>query len=362
MKSKEIGKPGSSEKKTGRRTASHKATERQLHTLLFLLIHQRTVSSQQIRKHLESKGLIDEDLNEKSQLRAVQRDLQQFSEHMGSYVEQSKDGWRWNRLQTGADLVHMSLEMALSLKLFEGFATALVPGSQLRLLRPLFDAANKLLKKDSQRKYAAWLSKIRIMGTGFVLLPPPLPPLVLERITESLRENLKVKVTYESPKRGEKSEKILSPLGVAMRGGVLYLAAIRNNSESNTLDDVRNYALHRIKTIEVLSETFAYPSWFNLDKYINGGALNIVFEPQSIEVEIRLTRQAGAHLLESKIALSQEVIAQDSNFISLRATVPNTIEFRWWIMAICDECEVVSPLWLRQEMHQRAKNGAELNS
>lgn len=355
-------KGGKDKKPTGRRAASHKATERQLHTVLYLLLNQRTVSSQQIRKHLESKGLLDEDLSEKSQLRAVQRDLQQFSKHMGSYVEQTKDGWRWNKLQEGADFVQMSLEMALSLKLVESFTVNLVPESQLRLLRPLFEAAKKLLERNSQRKYAAWLSKVRMTGTGFYLIPPPLQPLVLERITESLRENSVVKIEYASPKKDVHSEKNLCPLGVASRGGVLYLAAISSNKKSLSLKDVSNYALHRIKSIEILEETFEYPKWFKIDEYIATGAFNIAFEPATIEVELKLTRLAGAHLLESKLSKSQEVISHDTDFVCLRAKVPNTIEFRWWVMAICDECEVISPKWLREDIAQRAQKGAALNA
>ncbi len=273
--------------------------------------------------------------------RQVERDLWELYEafHLECNEASPPYGWKWPR-GASIDLPAVTLAEALSLTLVQDTLRPLLPQSLQAVLQPRFDLARqKLGSLGPDHGAATWLQKVRSVLPSQPLLPALLDEDVVEAVHEGLLRNLQIDVGYQSLEAQAASSLRLHPLGLVNRGPACYLVALAWD-----YDDVRLYAMHRIRQARLTSDPARRPPGFDLDAYIAQGALQFGGE-QWIELRARVSDELVRILAETP--LSHDQVLTDH---TLTATVRDTWQLGWWILSQGAGIEVLGPGHLREKI------------
>lgn len=273
--------------------------------------------------------------------------------------------WRWPKGRKFMALPRLSDQEVLAFRLLERFLEPLLPRSSYRALRPYFDAArDELERMPGWASVRNWETRVRVVPPAQPLLPPE-PPAVLATATagkdwerqqeqiraailEALFENRQCAVEYQQLWRDEPARWTLHPLVYVQRGPAFYLLC--------TIDDyadVRQLALHRMRSARVLDQKASKPAGFDVDREVErsqgmGGS------GEPLRLVARFWKRAGLHLLETRLAADQVVEEGDDDHFRLTATVNDTAQLRWWLLSFGSKVEVLEPTELREEMANQA--------
>lgn len=289
-------------------------------------------------------------------LRTVQRYLEQCENFFtGVRRDEGKPaGWWWEESALDDEL-HLSKEAAMALCLAEANLRHLIPSAELKHLSSLFQHARKVIEHgDGKSKYKKMLDRIWIFPRGLQLIAPKIDSRIFDRVMECVLESREITVKYRKPSEHEARTRKLRPLGIVERSGVYHLVA------SEQFSDVpKNWVLHRLESLEAGSY-FSFPKGFKISEYAESGSLNKCFEPRKIDVHLQFSASAGAHLLESRLSANQVAQKNTDGTIDVKASVENSIELRWWIMSMANECVVLAPKSLKDEIHSKLNDAIAL--
>lgn len=288
--------------------------------------------------------------------RTVERDLNDLARLFGFTCNDKGNpyGWHWMPGQS-LDLPGLSLSDALSLRVVEDALGPLLPTAILQAIEPrLLQARAKLAALAPDNAQARWGDKVRTVPATLPLLPPPLASGVLDRVQDALLREVQIAVQYVSA--GERGAKTLTlhPLALVQRGPVSYLVATAFD-----YPDVRLYALHRLRQVDVLDAPLRRPPSFDLDAYIASGALQFG-SGKALKMRLRLTEPLAALLRETPLASDQTISTSRAGVCTLRATVQDTWQLHWWLLSHADEAVVQAPMALRNTLAARIASAAHL--
>ena len=273
--------------------------------------------------------------------------------------------WRWPKGRKFMTLPRLSDQEVLAFRLLERFLEPLLPRSSYRALLPYFDAAqDELERMPGWASVKNWETRVRIVPPAQPLLPPE-PPSMLATATarqdwerqqekiraavlEALFENRQCAVEYQQLWRDEPARWTLHPLVYVQRGPAFYLLCT-----IDAFTDVRQLALHRMRSASVLDQKASKPAGFNADREVErsqgmGGS------GEPLRLVARFWKRAGLHLLETRLAADQRVGDEDDDHFRLTATVNDTAQLRWWLLSFGSKVEVLEPTELREEMANQA--------
>ena len=271
-------------------------------------------------------------------LRTIQRDLNQLAERFpleGNGA--SPQGWRWRADAQISSLPHITTSQAVTFLMVEEHLRHLLPPSLLDELRPWFDMARRSVNySDNQGRH--WLDCVRIIPPTQPLIPPTVNRQAQQGIYEGLLANKQVKVSYQRRYDKVAAEYILNPLGIVQRGHVIYLICTRHDEPK-----IRLFALQRFNNAEVLKSPVVIPKDFNLDNYLETGALGFG-KGETIRLKAKFTKIVGDHLYESKLSEDQVITELDNEHLLIEATVKHTQQLVWWLRGFGDAVEVLEPV------------------
>lgn len=141
----------------------------------------------------------------------------------------------------------------------------------------------------------------------------------------------------------------LHPLALVVRDSVHYLLATVWD-----FTDIRQLVLHRMSAAQLLEESSNEPQGFDLDEYIRQGGFDYS-SGEKIALVARFDAYAGKALLETPLTPEQTHKALDDGHIEIRATVNDSQQLRWWLMAFGSGVEVIAPDQLRADMRRGAE-------
>ena len=301
--------------------------------------HPRQITARELTENLESEGF-------EVSKRTIERDLLSLSEifPLLSNEKSRPYGWSWNKDAESFSLPSMSPVQALTLELAHDHLATLLPASLLATLAPYFKCAEGVLSSgDGVLKMASWRKKVAIVPPNQPLLPPDYPAEIIEAVHSALLTDQQLEISYTSRDQGETKTYPAHPLGLVQRGSVTYMVATLYD-----YTDVRMFALHRIKSAQVLELPSKKPENFELAEYIRQGAFGFE-ENGEIKLVLRFTAAAAEHLGETPLSLDQQITADIPGWMLLQATVTDTAQLRWWLMAFGDQVEVLEPVDLRED-------------
>lgn len=286
----------------------------------------KKISTTEMQDQLAAIG-IDRDI------RTIQRQMDMLSEHFDVERETINKpyGYRWKERAKGLALPMLSEQESLLLTLAEKQLGALLPSSVMKAMEGFFVQARTNVESHANAKREReWLSKIRVVSETQPLLPPKIVPGVLEEVSSALYSNLWLELDYKNAAGERKTRVEVMPLGLAQQGPRLYLVC-----RFKGYDNERSLALHRIISAKVSSSAFNRPKDFDLKKYDDDGRFGFG-EGTKIRLSFRITKSAGHHLLESPLAVDQQVSELPEHY-EISATVVDSSRLDWWLRGFGDQ-------------------------
>ncbi|WP_326518283.1 helix-turn-helix transcriptional regulator [Acinetobacter sp. CAAS 2-6] len=263
-------------------------------------------------------------------LRTIQRDLNQISQRFP--IESNKtvpQGWRWRSDAPIQSLPHMTSSQAVTFMMVEEHLKHLLPPSLIEEMNPWFDLARRSL--STQNNVRQWVNRVRIVPATQPLIPPVVERQAQQAIYEGLLQDKQIECLYRSrAAQGEDRRYTLNPLGLVQKGAIIYLVCTRHDKS-----DVQTFALHRFKSATVLNSRALHPVDFNIDEYIESGALGfrVDFNIPTHQVQLHLVMHENdaSYFYESQLSKDQIIQPYHENQVEVIATVPFTSQLVWWL-------------------------------
>ena len=140
--------------------------------------------------------------------------------------------------------------------------------------------------------------------------------------------------------KAEEKEFTLHPLGLVARHSVTYLLATVDDYE-----DIRHFALHRIKQCRESRDVYRVQKEFDIDEYLGQGAFGYRLGNEDIELVAKIGPEIAWLLSETPVSKEQSISLPDEDGkVILTAIVPNDLQTQWWIMAFGADIEVIEPI------------------
>lgn len=284
-------------------------------------------------------------------LRTIQRDLNQISQRF--LIENNgttPQGWRWRSDAPIQSLPHMTSSQAVTFMMVEEHLNHLLPPSLIEEMTPWFDLARRSL--STQNNVRQWINRVRIVPANQPLIPPVVDKHAQQAIYEGLLQDKQLQCMYQ-PKNAEAEEKpyILNPLALVQKGAVIYLICTRFDKT-----DIQTFALHRFKSAQVLDSRALHPVDFDIDKYIESGALGfrVDYSKATEYIPIQLTMQDSdsAYFEECQLSLDQTIEKKENGISIVSATVPYTSQLVWWLRGFGKKIQHIEPIYLLHAVNE----------
>lgn len=315
---------------------------RHWHLLRKIPRHPKKISIDELLSYLEGEHF-------KVSRRTIERDLLKLSEALPITSDWAKpSGWSWLKDANALSLPALTATEALTFKLVKEHLADLMPVSVLTHLEPFFEQAEREFQTLNQNPLQEWPNKIAAVPSSQPLLPPVINATVQQAVSEALLNNKQLKILYQSREQDTPSERIVYPLAMVTRGGLIYLI-----TASEKLDEVRLRLMHRVKSAEVLEIQSHRPENFNLKKFIDSGQLGFG-QGKMLTLKVVFLADTAAHLRDTPLSLDQSILPHDQDRVLVTATLADTQQLVWWLLGFGNKVEVLEPIELRQKIAEIA--------
>ncbi|MDL2309597.1 WYL domain-containing protein [Parabacteroides sp. OttesenSCG-928-B22] len=168
----------------------------------------------------------------------------------------------------------------------------------------------------------------------------------LTPLIEAMRDNLLVEISYQSYWRDTPSLFEIEPFCVKVFKQRWYVIA--RNPEKQEL---RIYALDRILQLRQTDQPFQYPSDFDPQEYFDGSFGIIVDEEYDIEqIRIKAYGNKSKYLRALPLHHTQKEVETKGEYVVFEYLLRPTYDLQQELLSHKNDIEVLSPLWLREEM------------
>ncbi len=291
------------------------------------------------------------------ELRSIQRDLEKMSVHFPLLCDRSQRPFRWSFDPAfKSNLPALDTATALTLVLAEQYLSGLLPQIAIDQLSGQFETARKYLDGLNSNRLAHWSEYVKAIPNGKALIPVPIEHTVWQIVTDALLNHYALDVEYRSRSKNEHKTFTLHPLGIVARHSVSYLLATVNDYE-----DVRQFALHRIRKLEASEQPYRARPDFCVDHYISTGAFGYPLDEQSVQLKARIRPEVAWLLSETPLSEAQTLSTEvdQDGWCQLEAEVPNDQQTQWWIQGFGSAIDVVEPKSWREAIHRQAREVLE---
>jgi predicted DNA-binding transcriptional regulator YafY len=313
----------------------HSTLSRQWQLLKMIPLRPPGLTTRELRDRLEREDF-------PVTLRTVERDLDELTALFD--LTTAQDGAtrakRWYAVK-GKLLEIDSIDLidAVSLALAGDMLEKSLPGVLLQPVANRIQLARSKLKSLGRSRMAKWSEKVRYVHGSLELQPPKINSRVMVAIQNALIDGKQVEVGYDA--FSEKTKHLrLHPLSLVLRGSVPYVVATTFDYQ-----DLRLYAVHRMRTVTALEDAISIPADYSVDDYLRSGALDFA-SGSELKLEARLSDELAMYLTETPLAADQEVKFRNGHYV-LTATVHDSWQLHFWLMSQGAGITVLKPARLR---------------
>lgn len=328
--------------------SKHDTLLRQWQMLRLIPRYPAKITAGDIRDRLAGDGF-------KVTKRTVERDLASLSDLFPLLSDEREKpfGWSWKKEALPLDVPSLGNSEALAFALIEQFLRGFLPHATLSQLAPYFRMAGQRLSAlPKGSAIHAWPDKVRVVPPTQPLIPPRIDARVQQTVSDALLFDRQMVIRYQKRGEDQLKEYIVHPLALVQRGAITYLVATLFDYA-----DVLLLAMHRIRSADILDERASRPKDFDIDRYIAKGALGFGNGKQ-VKLEAIFYEPAAEHLYETPLSEDQAITPVDDTHVRVMATVANTPQLEWWLLAFGDAVEVVKPVSLREGIREMVQNMA----
>ncbi len=169
-------------------------------------------------------------------------------------------------------------------------------------------------------------------------------PSIFNKVYSSWKDRYCIKIVYSTASNDE-SERIIEPQLLIFHERAWLIKAFCHQQ-----NEARNFAIHRIKSVEILSEQFKYRTGFSAEEQ-TGSIYNF---KKVDDVTIKCNNSILPYILEQPLHNAQEII-QDTDYFILK--LPEIIESHiiQWVLKYMGEATITEPMSLRNQVANHAK-------
>lgn len=319
-------------------------TLRYLEMLQLVPRYPQSISTGELQQKLAEQGF---DIN----MRSIQRDLEKLSLRFPLIADESTRPFRWS-FDAGASarmLPTLDMSTAITLELARAYLSPVLPSKVMAHLEPHFKEAHAVLKRNGN-PLAHWPEKIRLISRGLGTNRPDIDAEVLEVLTQSLLDENQCRITYCARNWKQPEDITVHPLGLVFRDPNTYLIATINGREG-----IRQLVMHRMSSAQPLPDRIIKPEGFDLDAFIDSGAMHVLRSQNQIELHLRCDKPVLSHLLETQLVDNQQVVNESDTDFELKLTLADSQDLRWWLLAQSPHLDIIEPEWLKQELSDTLK-------
>jgi predicted DNA-binding transcriptional regulator YafY len=171
-------------------------------------------------------------------------------------------------------------------------------------------------------------------------------------VNEAAVNRKSVEIIYFTMSRKKETKRKVDPYRIWFFNGTFYLIGFCHFRE-----EVRIFALDRIKVLHQTKEAFQIPVNFDLDKFL-GDSFG-VFQGEPTKVRIRFSPEVAGYIKEMIWHDSQKMEPQKDGSLLFEAVVAGTQEIKYWVLGWGSHAHVLEPESLKEEI--RAQAMATLN-
>ncbi|MEA3250582.1 MAG: WYL domain-containing protein [Pseudomonadota bacterium] len=311
-------------------------------TLLQLIPrHPGRISTQTLLEKLRERGFqID--------TRSLQRDLRdRLSLYFPLLCDDETKPYRWYFDPSfHCDLPALSTSSALTLVLAEEYLKGLLPPVVIDQLAPQFRNARLLLNGLTDNGMGQWAQRVRAIPNGKALLPAPLDEAIWQTICQGLLEKSALEATYLSRSADDVKTFVLHPQGLVSRHSISYLLATVND-----YDDIRQFALHRFRSVTISDSIWHEAGDFDLDAYIQEGGFGYRQNPDNVSLKARVSPQVAWLLEETPLSDIQSLEPSSTDdWHELEAEIPDDQQTLWWLKGLGANIQVMAPSHWKEEI------------
>jgi len=170
----------------------------------------------------------------------------------------------------------------------------------------------------------------------------------LPKIHTALAERRTLRTRYYSASRDREDVRDVDPYHLTLHNGGLYLVG-----HCHLRDDVRIFAVERMRTVELTRTRFDVPADFDAERYL-AGAWGML-RGDLVTVRVVFARGLARYIRERVWHPSQKLRDLPDGRVEMTLHVADTLEVRRWILGFGIEAEVVAPEALREALRVEAE-------
>ncbi len=227
--------------------------------------------------------------------------------------------------------------------------TLLIANNILKELKgtPLFQIAKELSKKLEKllpEHISISSNEIeKMLSISFQHITPKEDILnTFNLIFEAIKKRKRIFIKYYTISRDEITERKLDPYHIYNYQGIWYLVAFCHKR-----DDVRDFAIDRIKDIKILNERFNYQPNFNLKTYLEETFR--IYKGNEEEIKLYFDSFQSKWIRERIWSKKQEIIENNDGSLILKI-YGNREEIKRWFFGFGSHCIVLEPKSLKDEI------------
>lgn len=284
-----------------------------------------------------TQGLRDE-YGEEVTTRTIQRDIRmmrdrgapiQFDSHLQGYYY-SHMSWQLPGIElTEGDL----LALMVADRALEGYRNS----PWYEEMSTVFERLTTLLPTNVTVSSEDLIAHISVISDPVTRIDKE----VWSAVRDGLYKQRTIAIHYQAPGHEDAVVRIIDPLHLVGHRGEWYLLCWSHHH-----NEVRIYALFRIKYARVRSEIFSRPPGFSVDTYIDP-SFGVFVNEGAIDVEIRFDGEAASKIRERRWHADQSVkkLKDGSIILSFRTNQHSQVLF--WVSQWGPNAEIIKPPELR---------------
>jgi predicted DNA-binding transcriptional regulator YafY len=171
---------------------------------------------------------------------------------------------------------------------------------------------------------------------------------IIERVSEAAAQRKAIEIVYYTMSRKKETRRKVAPYKIWYFDGTFYLIG-----NCGLRQDIRIFALDRIRALEQTDESFEMPENFEGDDFMKSSFGVFVGEP--VRVRIEFAADIADYIREKVWHETQKIEPQRDGSIVFEAEVAGTEEIKFWVLKWGAKARVLTPESLREEMRLEAE-------
>ncbi len=171
----------------------------------------------------------------------------------------------------------------------------------------------------------------------------------IDKISDAAINKKQIEIAYYTMSRKSQTRRKIAPYKIWFFDGTFYLIA-----NCGLREDVRIFALDRIKELEITDEPFETPEDFNIDEFMRSSFG--VFHGEPVRVRIWFAADIAEYIGEKVWHDSQRLEPQKDGSIIFEAEVAGIEEIKYWVLKWGAKARVLAPGSLREETRREVES------